>query len=98
MDSFCYKKSQTNRLDTKRESIFLLHTKPHLNYKDRYYLRVKFWDKIFQSNGPKKQAGVAILISNEIDFQQKLVKRDEESNFIVITGKIHQDEVSILNI
>ena len=26
-------------------------------------------------NGPKKQAGVAILISNKIDFQTKLSKR-----------------------
>ena len=27
--------------------------------------------KIFQRNGPKKQAGVAILISGKIDFQSK---------------------------
>ncbi|MGE9575544.1 endonuclease/exonuclease/phosphatase family protein, partial [Escherichia coli] len=34
----------------------------HLNFKERRYLRVKGWEKIFQSNGLKKQAGVAILI------------------------------------
>ena len=42
--------------------------------------------------------GVAILISNKIDFKLKLVKRDEEVHFIFITGKVHQDEVSILSI
>jgi exonuclease III len=40
----------------------------HLRDKDRHYLRVKGWKTNFQENGPKKQAGVAILISNKIDF------------------------------
>ena len=42
--------------------------------------------------------GVAILISNKIDFKLKSVRRDGEGYFILITGTIHQDEVSILNI
>jgi hypothetical protein len=50
---------------------------------------------IFQKNGPKKQAGVAILISNKIDFQHK---KDKEGHFILIKGKIFQEEVLILNI
>ena len=32
----------------------------HLNIKDRHYLRVKGWKKIFQANGPKKQADRAL--------------------------------------
>ena len=75
----------------------MLHTKIHLNFKDRYYLRIKGWEKIFQSNGPKEQDGVAILISNKIDFKLKFIKRDEEGHFIFIIGKIHQYKVSILN-
>ena len=47
-------------------------------------------------NKPKKQAGVTILIAIKIDFKLKVVKRDEEGHFIFVTGKIHQDEVSIL--
>jgi exonuclease III len=58
---------------------------------------VKGWKTIFQENGPKKKAGVAILISNKIDFQPKVVKKDKE-NFILIKGKIYQDELSILNL
>jgi exonuclease III len=46
-----------------------------LSNKDRHYLRVKGWNTVFQANSPKKQAGVAILISNKIDFQPKLSKR-----------------------
>ena len=55
-------------------------------------------EKIFQANGLKKQAGVAILISNKIDFQPKVIKRDKEGHFIHIKGKIFQEEHSILNI
>jgi len=49
-------------------------------------------------NGVKKQAGVAILIINKIDFQTKVIKRNEEEYFILIKRKIHQDDMSILNI
>ena len=60
-----------------------------LSDKDRYYLREKGWETIFQSNGPKKQAGVVILISNKIDFQPKLLKKDKEGHFILVKGKIY---------
>jgi exonuclease III len=70
----------------------------HLNNKDKHYLRVKGWKKIFKANDPRKQAGVAILISNKIDFQPKVIKHDEERHFIFITGKIHQEKLSILNL
>jgi hypothetical protein len=46
----------------------------YLNDKDRHYLIVKDWKKVFQANGPKKQVGVAILTSNKIDFQPKVIK------------------------
>jgi len=54
------------------------------------------WKSTFQGNGRKKQAGVAILISNKINFQLKVIKKDKEGHFIFIKGKIHQDELSIL--
>jgi exonuclease III len=59
---------------------------------------VKGWKTIFQANGMKKQAGVAILISNKISFQPKFIKKDKEGHFILIKDKILQEELSILNI
>ena len=59
---------------------------------------MKGWKTIFQANGLKKQAGVAILISNKIDFQPKVIKKDKEGHFILINSKILQEELSILNI
>ena len=38
----------------------------YVNIMDRHYLSVKRWEKISQQNGLKKQAGVAILISDKI--------------------------------
>jgi hypothetical protein len=72
----------------------LIHTGNLLSDKDR---RVKGWKTIFQANGPGKQAGLAILISNKIDFQPKVIKKDKEGHFIFNKGKIYQ-ELSILNI
>ena len=43
--------------------------------KDKHFLRGKVWKTIFQANGPKKQAGVVILISNKINFQPKVIKK-----------------------
>ena len=82
----------------KQDPTFCCLQETHLREKDRHYLRVKGWKTIFQANGLKKQAGVAILISDKIDFQPKVIKKDKEGHFILIKGKILQEELSILNI
>ena len=43
----------------------------HLRTKDLHRLKVKGWKQIFQANGQEKKAGVAILISDKIDFKKK---------------------------
>ena len=50
----------------------------HLKTGDTYRLKVKGWKKIFHANRDQKKAGVAILISDKIDFKTKAVKRDKE--------------------
>ena len=82
----------------KQDPTFCCLQETHLREKDRYYLGMKGWKTIFQANGMKKQAGVAILISDKIDFQPKVIKKDKEGHFILIKGKILQEELSILNI
>jgi hypothetical protein len=59
---------------------------------------VKGWKTIFQANGLNKQVEIAILLSNKIDFQPKVIKKDKEGHFILIKSKILQEELSILNI
>ena len=60
----------------------------HLRKKDKQYLRVKGWKTICQPNSMKEQARVAILMSNKIDIQPKVIKKDKEGHFILIKGKI----------
>jgi hypothetical protein len=55
-------------------------------------------ETVFQANGPKKQVGATILILNKIDFQQKVIKKHKEGHFMLVRGKIYQDELSVLNI
>ena len=50
----------------------------HLKIRDTYRPKVKGWKKIFHTNGDQKKAGVAILMSNKIDFKIKAVKRDKK--------------------
>ena len=46
----------------------------------------------------RKKAGVAILVSDKIDFQRRAIKRDPEGHFIILKGRIHQEDINIVNI
>ena len=76
----------------KQDPTFWCLQETHLRENDRQYLRMKGWKTIFQANCLKKQAGVVILISNKIDFQTKVIKKDKQGHFTLIKGKIFQDE------
>ena len=69
----------------------------HLRTKDLHRLKVKGWKQIFQANGQEKTAGVAILISDKIDFQRRAIKRDPEGHFLILKGRIHQEDINIVN-
>ena len=93
---------------TKRQSLAKWIQKPnpyicylqetHLKTRDTYRLKVKGWKKMFQGNRVQKKAGVAILISDKIDFKIKAVKRDKERHYIMIKGSIQEEDITIINI
>jgi hypothetical protein len=56
----------------------------HLSVNIKLYIREKSWKTIFQANGPKKQAGVAIQKLEKIDFNQNSSKKDKKEHFILI--------------
>ena len=59
---------------------------------------MKGWKKLFDTNGDQKKAGVAILISDKIEFKIKPVKRDKEGNYIMTNGSIQEENITIINI
>ena len=52
----------------------------------------------YHATGSQKKAGVAILISDKLDFKLKAVTRDEEGHYIIIMGSIPQEELTIINV
>ena len=59
---------------------------------------MKGWRIIYHSNGPQKKAGVAILISDQLQFMSKTVVRDEEGHYIIHKGSIQKEDLTIMNI
>jgi hypothetical protein len=58
--------------------------------KNKQWLRVKRWTKIFQAKQLCKQAGVAVVISDKADFELKLVRRLNGGHFILIKGQFNK--------
>ena len=71
-------------MDTKQDPYICCLQETHLKTRDTYRLKVKGWTKIFHANRDQNKAGVAILISDKIDFKTKAVKRDKEGHYIMI--------------
>ena len=53
---------------------------------------------MFQANGIQRKVGVEVLISDEVDFKIKKVKKDTEGHFIMIKGIMHQEDITLINI
>jgi exonuclease III len=87
----------TNWIKKKDPTICCLQ-ETHLINRNKHRLRVKGWKKIYQANGPQKQAGVAILVSDKVDFKPTLIKQDKEGHSILIKREIHQKEIKIIKL
>ena len=70
----------------------------HLKTRDTYRLKLKGCKKRFHANRNQKTAGVAILISDKLDFKIMAVKRDREGHYIMIKGSIQEEDITIINI
>ena len=46
-------------------------------------------------NWDQKKAGVAIFISDKIDFKTMAVKTDKEEHYIMIKGSIQEEDITV---
>ena len=58
----------------------------HFTSRDTNKLKVRGWKKICHANGNRKKAGVAILLSDKIDFKMKNILKNKEGHYIMIKG------------
>ena len=85
-------------MDTKTRLLYSCLQETDLEKMDTFRLKVKGWKKISHANRDQKKAGVAILISDKIDFKTKAVKRDKDGYYIMIKGSIQEEDITIINI
>ena len=65
----------------------------YLTCKDTHRLKIRGWRKIYQANGEqKKKEGIAILVSDKIDFKVTKIRRDKEGHYIMVKGSMQQEE------
>ena len=69
----------------------------HFRPRDTNRLKVKGWKKICHASGNHKKAGVAMLISDKIDFKIKTATRDREGLYIMIKGLNQEENITIIN-
>ena len=76
----------------------MLSTRDPLQTQGHIQTESEGWKKIFHANGNQKKTGIAILISDRIDFKTKTITRDKEGNYIMIKGSIQEEDIAIVNI
>ena len=57
---------------------YVVYKRPNSKQGTHNRLKVKGWKNIFHANRDQKKAGVAILISDKIDFKTKAVKETKK--------------------
>ena len=68
----------------------------HLRTKDTCRLKVRGWEKILHANGQDRKAGLAILISDKVDFKMKPIKKDKEGHYLMVKGSTEEEDITII--
>ena len=85
-------------MDTETRPYICCLQETHFRSNDSYRLKVRGLKNIFHENGKQKKAGVAILISDKIDFKIQNIIREREGYYIIIKGSIQEEDIIIVNI
>ena len=76
-----------------RTHIYAIYQTPTSDLKT-HIVCVRGWKNMFHANGKQKKAGVAILISETIDFKIKIT-RDKEGHYIMTKGSIQEEDIQL---
>ena len=56
------------------------------------------WKMLLHANRNDKKAGIAMLISDKIDFKAKAVTKDKEGLYIMIKESMQEEDIILTNI
>ena len=69
------------------------------SHMERYMqTKSKGMEKEVHANEKEKKTGVSVLISNKIDFKTKAIVRDKEGHYMMIKGRIQQQDITLVNL
>ena len=70
----------------------------HLKPRDTIQTESEGLEKVISCKWEPKKAGVAIFISDKIEFEINAVIRDKEGHYIMIKGSIQEENIAIIDI
>ena len=91
-------KTQTGKLDKKSKPNSELYPGNTSHMQGDTYTQNKGMQEDLPSKWREKKKGVAILVSDKIDFKPIKIKTDKEGHYIIVKGSMQQEELMILNI
>ena len=66
-------------MDAKTTSLYTLSSRDPPQNKGHMWAESEGLEKMFHANGDQNKTGVAVFISDKIDFEIKAVKRDKDA-------------------
>ena len=82
-------------MDKKQDPSTCCLQQTHFRDKDTHRVKVREWRKIFHANRNDKKSGVAIRISDKIDFKTKAITKEKE-HCIMIKEPIEQEDITFI--